>query len=72
MKPDFQSPTWKFIEAHAKERIDQCRTALEAPGMDVVTTEMLRAEIKALRGILKMAEPLPEFRMQQPKVAAGY
>ena len=72
MKPDFQSPTWKFIEAHAKERIEQCRTALEMQGMDIVQTEQLRAEVKSLRGILKMAQPLPEFQMQGPKVAAGY
>lgn len=56
---DIHSRTWKALAAWAGAEIATAQGKLEQPGMDMNTTEGLRARIMALRDLLKKGGPAP-------------
>lgn len=55
------SKTWETVSKHVEKELQEARERLEAPGMDQGITEGLRGSIKALRGVLALAEDKPGF-----------
>lgn len=62
MPIDRNSETWQAVAAHVDKELQANREMLEAPGTDQATTEGLRGRIRALRGVLVLAEAKPEFK----------
>jgi hypothetical protein len=54
-----ESLTWRALAKHIDTEIESARKRIEEPGRDPITTEFERGQIKALRKILALADPLP-------------
>lgn len=57
MMIDTNNSVWHEVKAYAETAIDAARARLETPGMSAAETEFERGRIKALRGLLALAEP---------------
>lgn len=53
---DEHSGTWLAVKAHCAEKLAGARSAIEMRGADPATTEFLRGQIGALKGVLSLAE----------------
>lgn len=51
---DFNSLTWRAIEAWANEKIDEARTVIEARATDQITTEFERGRLNLAQEILEL------------------
>ena len=63
------TPTWFAVERHAKDRIEEIRTALETAPIDAVIG--LQAEARALRSVLTLPVTLNPGNDLEPEVS-GY
>lgn len=54
---DTNSATWRAINRHAEQRLEQLRAYLETPGIDPVETESYRGRIAELRVLLNLPNP---------------
>lgn len=58
MRLEFESATWKSIEAWATARLDRARLKNDGD-MDPIATAKTRGEIRTLKDLLALAKPAP-------------
>jgi hypothetical protein len=56
---DVSSPTWAAVKAYCEEELKTARGQLESEHTTADDTVRLRARIKALTGLLALADPQP-------------
>lgn len=59
---DPYSETWAFIRTYCLQRMTEMRVANDNPNLDEKRTSVIRGEIKALKEIMDLPKPKPEFR----------
>lgn len=63
MRIERREESWRTVTRYVEQRLQELRSALERPNTDWDHTNRIRAEIKALRGILALPEALENGRI---------
>lgn len=56
------SGTWTFVLHHCVKRIAELRERNDRTDLGLVDTAILRGQIKAMKDIIALQEPIPEFK----------